>query len=416
MNTPPPLPPDAGGRIDLLDIVRGFALPGIALMNVEWFSRPIVELSHGLPPGLGGIDHAAAWAILVFVQGKFWLLFALLFGAGFAVMQSRAQAAGKPFLAAYVRRLALLFVLGIAHALLLWVGDILHSYAIAALALLLLQRVEPLGRGIAGLMLYGLMTAMIAGGAVWYLVHPDVGAGPPAIDAADLAASAQSAAVYATGDFAAVTAQRAKEFAELVAHGEFFLVLVAAGVFLVGSWLLGAGPLSRPAAHRRFHRVAVFALFPLGLAATVWAATLATGSGSPPTDDEMLAQFLSWIGAPLMSLGYVGALALASLRPAPGAWLRDWLAPSGRMALTNYLMTSLILSTLFFGYGFGLYGQVSRAGQVGIVAAITVFQVVASRWWLARHRYGPLEWAWRAFTWWRWPPLRRAPVGDAALP
>ena len=86
------------------------------------------------------------------------------------------------------------------------------------------------------------------------------------------------------------------------------------------------------------------------------------------------------------------------------------------MALTNYLMTSLILSTLFFGYGFGLYGQVSRAGQVGIVAAITVFQVVASRWWLARHRYGPLEWAWRAFTWWRWPPLRRAPVGDAALP
>ena len=104
-----------------------------------------------------------------------------------------------------------------------------------------------------------------------------------------------------------------------------------------------------------------------------------------------------------MTLGYIGVLALASLRPRLGPWLRDWIAPSGRMALTNYLMASLVLSTLFYGYGLGLYGQVSRVAQVGLVLALLVVQVLASRWWLARHRYGPLEWLWRAFTWWRVP-------------
>ena len=117
----------------------------------------------------------------------------------------------------------------------------------------------------------------------------------------------------------------------------------------------------------------------------------------------MLAQALAWTGAPLMTIGYIGVLALASLHPRLGPWLRDWLAPSGRMALTNYLMASVVLSTLFYGYGFGLYGQVSRVGQVGIVLALLVVQVLMSRWWLARHRYGPLEWVWRWFTWWRRP-------------
>ena len=132
-------------------------------------------------------------------------------------------------------------------------------------------------------------------------------------------------------------------------------------------------------------------------------AMLSTGVGAAPTDAEMVAQALSWTGAPLMTIGYIGVIALASLQPRAGAWLRDWLAPSGRMALTNYLMASLVLSTLFYGYGLGLYGQVSRVGQVAIVIALTAVQILLSRWWLARHRYGPLEWLWRAFTWWRAP-------------
>ena len=371
-------------------------------MNIEWFSRWPGQVGAALPAGVPVADHVAGWLILVFVQGKFWLMFSLLFGAGFAVMQSRAEAAGTPFAWPYLRRAALLLVLGVAHAVLLWVGDILHTYALAALGLLLFARVGPIGRGVAGGMVFGAVTLGIAASASMYLLNPDLGAGLPTADPELVAAGMKASAIYAHGDFAAVTAQRLRDFTDAL-DTNFFLVPIALSVFLLGSALLGGGPLAKPEAHRGFHRAMAFGALPLGIALEAWAATLSTGVGAEPTDAEMLAQALAWTGAPLMTIGYIGVLALASLHPRLGPWLRDWLAPSGRMALTNYLMASVVLSTLFYGYGFGLYGQVSRVGQVGIVLALLVVQVLMSRWWLARHRYGPLEWVWRWFTWWRRP-------------
>ena len=371
-------------------------------MNIEWFTRWPGEMSSPLPEGVSAADHLAGWLILVFVQGKFWLMFALLFGAGFAVMQARAAASGTPFARPYLRRATLLFAFGVAHALLLWVGDILHTYALAALGLLLFARVGPLGRGVAGGMIFGLVTVGIAATALMYLLNPALGGGAPTVDAAKAAQSVEVSAIYAHGDFAAVTVQRARDFATQLG-ADVILVPIALSVFLVGSALLDGGPLSRPGSHPRFHRAMAFGAFPLGLAMIVWAAYLATGIGPEPTDAEMLSQALQWTGAPLMTLGYVGMLALAAQRPRLGRWLREWLAPSGRMALTNYLMASLVFSSLFYGYGLGWYGQVSRVGQVGLVLALCAVQIVLSRWWMARHRYGPLEWAWRAFTWWRLP-------------
>lgn len=131
-----PLPSDQ--RIQALDVVRGFALIGIFLMNVEWFNRPSAEMSLGLPVGLTGADWWASRLIYVLVQGKFWTIFSLLFGMGFAVMLVRAEAAGRDFLRPYLRRIAALAVFGAAHHILLWGGDILFSYAVAALALLIL--------------------------------------------------------------------------------------------------------------------------------------------------------------------------------------------------------------------------------------------------------------------------------------
>ncbi len=405
MTTPPP--PDGPDRIALLDIVRGFALPGILLMNIEWFTRWPGKLGQPIAADVGGADYLAAWLIHVLVQGKFWVMFSLLFGAGFAVMQQRADAIGRPFVAPYLRRAGFLFVLGLAHALLLWVGDILHTYALAALGLLLFRRVEPLWRGVAGAMIFLLPTVMMAGTTATYLLVPELG-GPPTLGEDPLFAqqAADAARIYGTGDWLAVTGQRARDVLDN-ASSEVFMVPVALGIFLMGSWLLASGRWSRPHEHVGFHRAMAFGVGPAGLAACAWAATLATGFGPEATDAEMLAQLLSWVGAPLLTLGYVGALALLSLRPAAGGFLRRWLAPAGRMALTNYLMASLICTTIFYGYGFALWGQVSRSAQVGLVLAILVLQSLLSRWWLGRFRYGPLEWLWRAFTWLQWPAMRR---------
>jgi uncharacterized membrane protein YeiB len=128
----------AGERIQALDVVRGFALIGIFLMNIEWYSRPIAELG-GLPTNATGADWWAGYLIYVLVQGKFWTMFSLLFGMGFAVMLTRAERAGRAFLVPYVRRIAALAVFGACHHIFLWAGDILFSYAVAAMCLLLLM-------------------------------------------------------------------------------------------------------------------------------------------------------------------------------------------------------------------------------------------------------------------------------------
>ncbi|MFT6207312.1 MAG: hypothetical protein ACJA0T_001218, partial [Colwellia sp.] len=133
---PPKLKPlDKHKRVDALDILRGLALVGILLMNIEWFNRAIISLgSHDTT--LTGIDHAVGWLIRCFVEGKFYKLFALIFGMGFAVMLLRAKDAGRPFGAWFVRRMLVLLLIGIAHMIFLWGGDILHQYAIAGLILL----------------------------------------------------------------------------------------------------------------------------------------------------------------------------------------------------------------------------------------------------------------------------------------
>ncbi len=135
---PLPLAPIATAqRIQALDVVRGFALLGIFLMNVEFFNRTLSSMSQGMPRGLEGADWWASWFVSYFVQGKFWTIFSLLFGMGFAVMMVRAEHAGRDFKGLYLRRVLALAVFGAAHFIFLWEGDILLTYAVAALMLML---------------------------------------------------------------------------------------------------------------------------------------------------------------------------------------------------------------------------------------------------------------------------------------
>ncbi len=124
-------------RIQALDVVRGFALIGIFLMNIEFFNRPTRDIGQGLPAAVTGADHWAGWLIYTLVQGKFWTMFSLLFGMGFAVMLTRAERADRNFLRPYLRRIAALFVFGTLHHIMLWAGDILVSYSVAAAGLLI---------------------------------------------------------------------------------------------------------------------------------------------------------------------------------------------------------------------------------------------------------------------------------------
>ncbi|WP_223250114.1 DUF418 domain-containing protein [Marilutibacter maris] len=395
-------------RIATLDVLRGLALLGIALMNVEWFSLPLVARVDGIDPAASGIDLWLDAAIYILVSGKFWVLFSLLFGMGFAVMRARAQAAGRAFAPFYLRRTAGLLAIGLVHACLIWAGDILVSYALAAFVLLAcLQWIAPARLWLWGAGLYysvvvllGLMalTVALAGG----------GDADPAGQAMQVALRDREVAAYSAGSYAAATLFRIRFLLDSLGDMLFFLPM-ALGVFLFGAWLVGSGAMSGAGdatAHSRLFRGFVRAAAPVGLALTLAGVAIdpAPDLASDLDAAALLAMTLQAAGAPLLSLGYLGWVVLAMRRD--GRWLR-MLAPAGRMALSLYLMQSLIGTWVFYGYGLGLWGEVGRGAQVAGVLAVFAAQLVIAYLWMARFRFGPVEWLWRGLSYRALPPLRR---------
>jgi len=448
-------------RITALDMIRGFALLGIAMMNVEWFTRPISELGRGVDPSLHGADWLVSWLVYVLVQGKFWTLFSLLFGIGFAVMLGRAEDRGSAFVTPYVRRIIGLFLFGAMHYIFIWTGDILHEYAFAALGLLLIVSrswkswllilVSVVAVGVAlklkampmlislcvlvGLMMFFLNRGSLARYRKWgvtvyclpFVVGLVIAAGLTAFpqfkptEKPEQAAQrqervqeqakerAEEIRIYTTASYAESVRHRAAQFTEHLPQSAG-LSFMALPMFLIGFWFVRSGIVARLREHASlFRRLAAWCL-PLGLALTVLSAwllpTFPSNGGGGPDPFRMTMGSLFQLGALLLCLGYFAGLVLVTT----SRWGTRWLAPlayAGRMALSNYILASIIGTWFFSGYGLGYYGQVSRPGQMLFVLAVFALQIGFGYVWLKQFRYGPLEWLWRAITYWTLPPMRR---------
>lgn len=404
-----------GERIATLDVVRGFALFGILLMNVEFFGRALADLDGGMAPGTTGIDHWVDWLVYVLVRGKFWTMFSLLFGMGFALMLERADARGAGFAWPYLRRTLALGLIGAGHFILLWGGDILFGYAIgAALLLLLGVRRWPLpvmrnaGLGLFALpflLVVSVAGTMLLGSGGEQQASPERQAEQAAQVAAVEARIAGEERVMHGGSYIDAVAWRIDEFPRNASNELAFSVIVL-GVFLLGAWLLRSGIMRRPAAHLAVFRTLAWVGIPLGVGLGLAGAAIATTHEPGGNDLQfMLASALAMLGSLPASLGYLGVLVLGF----HGRWHRQLglLAPAGRMALTNYLLQSVVGILVFHGYGLGLWGM-GRAAQALLVLAVFAAQVALSHWWLARFTHGPVEWLWRAATYLRLPAMRRA--------
>ena len=400
-------------RVEALDVLRGFALLGILLMNIEAFAGPLNAAISGLDPNLRGADRVADAAIFLLVQGKFYTLFSLLFGVGFAVMMGRSEAAGRSFGGLYGRRLAALAAIGLAHMLLLWSGDILFTYALTGTVLLLFRHtaVERLPRwGLAIYLVPALLNFVFAALIALARLSAE-GAAEVAQALAEQAAAwqatieAQRLAYGPAGSYAGATAQRLADFAQLLAWLPFWAPSVL-GMFLIGAWFWRSGAIVERASHGRLWRRLRFWGFVLGLP------LVALGFRLVPTLEPYRLDFITAsaglataLGNLALCLAYAAALVLALQHPRWRSRL-SWLAPAGRMALTNYLVQSLVCVGIFYGHGLGHYEQLSRAWQVPFVLLLFAAQVIASHGWLARFRYGPVEWLWRWATYGCRPPLR----------
>jgi uncharacterized protein len=395
-------PLNTADRITVMDILRGAALFGILLMNIEAFTGPLDLSFTGVDPHWHGIDYLADALVYVFVQGKFFLLFSLLFGAGFAVMAQRAQGAGRDFTPIYLRRSSALLLIGACHALLVWSGDILLVYALLSFLLLVTRR-WPLsmlpGMGV-------LVYAFAVGLSLLFalLVWAAARGGSPLDSAGSMRAAhevleAQRLA-YGQGSWAQANVQRLADLRHMIG-GILITGPEIFGMFLIGAWFARSGALADPPRFAPLYARLRWIAMPVGvvlmLASAAWHPYLAPGEFTVQTG---LSYALAAVASLLMALGYLGWIVHA--RHALG-----WLAAPGRMALTHYLLQSLLCTWLFFGYGLGFFEQLPRAWQLVFAVALFALQVGISHLWLARFRHGPMEWLWRAMTYLHWPPLRR---------
>lgn len=415
---PPPARPIAPEeRIVVIDVLRGFALLGILTVNMLLFSMPLSAEAAGIRLFPDWHDRAARWAVDLLATGKFYTLFSFLFGFGMLVQLARAQVRGDGFAALYGRRLLVLLAFGAAHILLLWFGDVLVCYAVLGFVLLMLRRCRRRTLIVCSLVFASLPPLMMSGCTAvigWMQQNPEAAAtleremvgtqNELQVDAR------REIDVYGRGGFAAILRQRVGDYLWTMLIEAFIMVPNILAMFLLGFLAGRDGALDWIAAHRARFRGLVVAAAILGLALNaLWVVSMHGAGWTLPTWGLAGAFALAAVGAPALALAYAGTIVLAWDSPAWQRRLRP-LAAMGRMALTNYLLQSLICTTIFYGYGFGMFGRVGNLP--GLLLAITIWlaQIPLSNWWLARFRFGPAEWLWRTLTYGAAPPMRARPA------
>lgn len=380
-------------RIGALDALRGLALFGVLAINLETEFRVSIFqqfLSHASERGLDRLIDAG---LGIFVDMKAFAVFSLLFGIGLAIQYERTGV-GPRRVVLLTRRMLALLAFGLVHLFLIWNGDILTEYALAGLLVL------PFLFAPNWLVILAAATSLLL-----YLVIPYL---PPLIAFPEpgwLQEHVRSAnQVYATGSFGQVLTFRIEEIRALLPlHADIFPRTV--GLFLIGVFAWRAGLVRNAKDWVSW----LWAAAALGIVVGL-ILTLATSgreyTGWPPLGQ--IAVFAAPIGTILLAVGYAAAvLAIGTLNGF--RQLLAWVEPLGRMAFTNYIVQSLIVGWIFYGYGLGLFGRIGSAVGFGLVLAIYAGQATFSRWWLGRFRYGPLEWLWRAIMYGSLPPFRMRP-------
>jgi uncharacterized protein len=398
-------------RILSLDIIRGIAVMGIFSVNV--IGMAMIEFAYFYPPAFGfeSVWDRIVWGgNMLVVDGRFRSLFSILFGASMVLVIERAVAAGRKGWQVHYPRMIVLLLFGLVHYYFFWWGDILSNYALVGMIAYVFWRLRIRLLLLASVVALSLIYVPGIVGSVQQLsglppaeAQEDENAAEeeqptPEQQAAEDKRGHESLAAH----FVFVTEHNPwRPFKSVPGYGLETLGLILLGMagyksgFLTGSW-----------SRKRYLQVAAATLIPsLLYYGFVVQQTLRTG----------FAQELYWPWAwgmptylhPMAAMGYAAVIMLVVRRGA----LADRFAAVGRAAFTNYLGATMIGTVLFYGFGFGLFGELSR-GQAWLIApAVWAVMLLWSKWWLDRYRYGPFEWAWRSLSRWRWEPIRkRAPA------
>jgi uncharacterized protein len=421
-------PTSAGERIETLDVIRGFALLGILLMNIVAMGQPMVAYFNPAALGPPSEEDLRTWFITTtFFEGSMRTLFSMLFGAGFLLLLERLEARDLGLMGAkiYMRRIMLLMLMGLIDIiLLLWAGDILFVYGVAALLLIPFWKSKLRGLVVWAAILFTLLTLFtVGGGAKFAEMESAYSEAVAAREAGQTLSEDQLETVRtweessefwqasqkkideslqrANDGWAAVAGYNAGEFFTS-AFGFFLMQGVGDALFamILGmiAWRIGlfqgrwrAGPV--------LGLIAVG--FGIGIPINWWETQQIIDSNySIHGFFGMMATYQ--LGRVLLAMGWLGLVLLACKAPWL-SWFRTGIGAVGRMALSNYLAHSIIAAVFFIGLGY--YGELTRTELYYVVFAMWAFNIVFSLGWLAFFQMGPVEWLWRAGTYGSWPPL-----------
>ena len=392
-------------RIAALDLLRGVAILGILAMNIQGFAMPGAAYLN--PTAYGDLSGLNGWVWRLghlLTDQKFLTIFSILFGAGMVLIAERVEVQGARPAKVHLRRTVGLLVLGLMHAYLLWQGDILVTYSLCALVVFWFRRLRP------GTLLVLGMLVMSVHTTLYLLFAWSLPQWPPE--------SLEGVRVFWNPTTEQITSEIAafqggwlaqmehRVPASLAFETLVFLVFTAwraAGLMLIGMALYKLGVLSALRS-KRFYVTLMVVGFAVGLPVVAYGIAWNFAAGWTLYSMYAGSQFNYW-GAPFVSLAYIAIVMLVSQSARLGAVARPFRAV-GRMALSNYILQTLVCTTIFYGHGLGLFGEVERTGQVLIVLGVWVLQLIASPLWLLRFRFGPLEWLWRSWTYRQWQPMR----------
>lgn len=405
----------SGARIDALDLIRGVAMLGILAVNMEGFAGPIAAtITPDWNGAVSGSDHFAFAATLVLFEGKMRALLSLLFGASMLLFVESAESAGRNGDRLQMRRLGWLAVIGYLHFALLWWGDILFTYAFCGFFALLLRHLPVRAMIPVALLAFALWhgsgTAASVEPVLAEMRMASNSSPPPesarlSLQSAENSQDARTEAAREQGSYPALVRHRLTKESDLPMTVALNTIGETLPFMLIGMGLFRGGFFTGAWTRRQLKVTALTGvglggLLTLGLTAICW---------SQDFRPELMKAMLGWwLATPhlAMAIGYAALLVLVAQRAGNG-WLGRRIRAVGRMALSNYLGCTLVMTALFYGWGFGLQGSVPERWYWPFVLAGWLTMLWASPWWLARFRQGPVEWAWRSLTQWQRLPFRR---------
>jgi uncharacterized protein len=381
-------------RIVSIDIMRGLSILGIFLVNMLSFHTPILYIDPFVTWTTTSDRLFYSW-IDLFIQGSIYPLFSFLFGYGFVILRERTIAKGGNFPTIAIRRLLFLFIIGWVHANYIWHGDILFTYSLFGILLLLFIRLRGKVLMLLGMILYFVPNVIIT----VMMILASMVAGNGEFTLADETSALASYKAYQNGTYEEIREQRFMDWYLVNNPGNLFFMLFSIfPMFLIGggaakeNWLRRVKKLKRP------FLVAIGVTLLIGLvikSAPYWL----TRNWATEYSQDML-------GGPLLSISYILLIALGTNHER-GLQVLKFFGPVGKLSFTNYLVQSIVSTMIFYSYGLGLYGQVSVVEGTVLALTIFLFQLIFSHIWIKYFYIGPFEWVWRTVSYWEWQNLMK---------